>query len=220
MIIYYNIEMETPNPKCCVCGCYWTPTENDVKPNGLVSKSCTRCKEYQKNRNNKCEHNRRKTQCIECGGASICEHNRRKSQCKECKGGSICEHNRQKSHCIECKGSSICEHGRIKSQCKVCNLQQYLLNLQRCSIRRLLGKSNLDKDRSSIEYLGITNQGFIDFVQKKMDLYNDINDVKMNWNNIHIDHIKPVSIFDLDDTEEFLKYANFTNLQPLLTMII
>ena len=33
----------------------------------------------------KCEHNKRKSRCKECGGSSICEHNRRRSQCKECK---------------------------------------------------------------------------------------------------------------------------------------
>ena len=41
---------------------------------------------------NKCEHNRQKSRCKECGGSQICEHNRQKSACKECVGGSICEH--------------------------------------------------------------------------------------------------------------------------------
>ena len=68
----------------------------------------------------KCEHNRRKSQCKECGGGSVCEHNRIKSTCKECGGSSICEHNRRKSRCKECGGGSICEHNRQKSQCKKC----------------------------------------------------------------------------------------------------
>ena len=38
----------------------------------------------------KCEHNRQRNQCKECGGASICQHNRRRSRCKECGGSSIC----------------------------------------------------------------------------------------------------------------------------------
>jgi len=33
----------------------------------------------------KCSHNRRKSKCKECRGASICEHRRVKSRCKECK---------------------------------------------------------------------------------------------------------------------------------------
>ena len=37
----------------------------------------------------------------------------------------------------------------------------------------------------------------------------------MTWDNIHIDHIKPVSRFNLDLEEEFNKCSHYTNLQPL-----
>jgi hypothetical protein len=50
----------------------------------------------------KCPHNRRKTTCKECGGASICSHNRIKSQCKECGGSQICHHLKIRSKCYEC----------------------------------------------------------------------------------------------------------------------
>ena len=68
----------------------------------------------------KCEHNRQKSLCKECGGSSICIHGRQKSTCKECGGISVCEHGRQKSTCKECGGISVCEHGRQKSTCKEC----------------------------------------------------------------------------------------------------
>ena len=68
----------------------------------------------------KCEHNKVRTRCKECGGGSICEHSKRRSQCKECGGREICEHNKRKSLCKECKGSQICEHNNIKSRCKEC----------------------------------------------------------------------------------------------------
>ena len=68
----------------------------------------------------KCEHNRRRSQCRECGGSSICQHNRRRSECKECGGGSICEHLRIRSQCRDCGGGSICQHNRIRSRCKTC----------------------------------------------------------------------------------------------------
>jgi hypothetical protein len=38
----------------------------------------------------------------------------------------------------------------------------------------------------------------------------------MTFDNIHIDHIKPVSQFKLEDPEELLKCCHYTNLQPLL----
>ena len=47
-----------------------------------------------------------------------CEHDKIKSQCKECGGRSICIHKRYKPTCIECEGKSICEHKRQKSVCK------------------------------------------------------------------------------------------------------
>ena len=49
-----------------------------------------------------CPHQRRRSRCKECGGASICQHQRRMSTCKECGGSSICPHHRQKSTCKEC----------------------------------------------------------------------------------------------------------------------
>ena len=67
-----------------------------------------------------CVHGRRKRQCKECGGAGICPHGRQRSQCKECGGASICEHGRRRSNCKECGGSQICGHGRERSKCKDC----------------------------------------------------------------------------------------------------
>ena len=67
-----------------------------------------------------CEHGRQRSQCKECGGASICEHGRQRNYCKECGGASICEHGRQRHKCKECGGGSICEHGRRRIYCKEC----------------------------------------------------------------------------------------------------
>jgi hypothetical protein len=71
-----------------------------------------------KKRGAKCPHNRQRSRCKDCGGASICEHNRRRSGCKQCGGASICEHNRIRSLCKECGRASIWEHNRQRSECK------------------------------------------------------------------------------------------------------
>ena len=52
-----------------------------------------------------------------------------------------------------------------------------------------------------------------------MDNFNQFSEIQMNWDNIHIDHIKPVNSFNLDDEEEFLSCCHYTNLQPLLAEI-
>lgn len=38
----------------------------------------------------------------------------------------------------------------------------------------------------------------------------------MTWSNIHIDHIKPLAAFDLQDVDEQRRACHHTNLQPLL----
>jgi hypothetical protein len=86
----------------------------------------------------KCEHGKRKSRCIICGGSEICQHNiskfkcitcnpqliclhnKRKQICILCKGSEICEHNKRKSQCLSCHGREICEHNKIKRQCIVC----------------------------------------------------------------------------------------------------
>ena len=174
-----------------------------------------------------CMHNKMKTRCKECGGGSICIHNKRKSDCRECGGGSICMHDKRKSHCIECDGSSICIHQRhksickecggskicihkkIKSQCKECSPQLVMINIVRQQVYRTFKNSNLKKINHSIEYLGCDTETLKEHFKKKMK-------DDMTFDNVHIDHIKPVSRFNLENEEELLKCCHFTNLQPLL----
>jgi hypothetical protein len=156
-----------------------------------------------------CIHNKMKYRCKECSGSQLCEHNKVKSDCKECGGSRYCEHNKAKSRCRECKGGSICEHNKHKFACKDCNLLNYLVSVQRKSIRRMLLTENLTKLKPSIEYLGCSAEYFLEYLQKKMT-------EDMTFNNIHIDHIKPVSRFNLQNEDEFLDCCHYTNLQPLL----
>ena len=66
----------------------------------------------------KCEHNREKSKCKECGGASICEHNRRKSECKECGGSEWLKHKCKTEYC-DTKG-----HKKYEGYCLPCVIQQ------------------------------------------------------------------------------------------------
>ena len=285
-----NIINTKINPKCTKCHCHFV---SEIKSSGLSYKTCNRCRGDSKNKNNqnKCEHNKRRSVCKLCGGSqicehdkirstckfcgggsicehdkrrsrcklccggSICEHNKQRSQCKLCGGGSICEHNKHRNKCKLCGGSQICEHDRIrstcklcggsqicehdkirstcklcgggsicehdkqKSSCKLCNFKLYLVHLQRKQIKRCFNNSNLNKNKHSIEYLGCTIEELIDMFNAKMLYFNDYlaSGDTMTWDNIHVDHIKPVSVFNLDNEDEFLDCCHYSNLQPLLT---
>lgn len=157
-----------------------------------------------------CEHKKLRIYCKDCKGSSICEHNRIKYSCKDCKGSAICEHNKRKIICLDCKGSGFCIHNKRNEICKICNLNMYLLMQQRRCLKRVLNNSNkIVKNKSTIDYLGCSIEYFKTFILNKMT-------PEMNINNIHLDHIKPVSSFNLDDINEFNECCHYTNFQPLL----
>lgn len=67
-----------------------------------------------------CEHGKRKSRCLDCGGSEMCNHNKRRSRCVECKGSEICEHKKIRISCVDCGGSQICEHKTVRSRCIKC----------------------------------------------------------------------------------------------------
>jgi hypothetical protein len=71
------------------------PTKGSCEHGVKYRSNCTVCRA--------CPHGRRRSQCKECGGASICEHGRIRSTCKECGGSQICEHGHRRHRCKECK---------------------------------------------------------------------------------------------------------------------
>jgi len=197
--INFKCEHQTQKSRCKECG------GNQICEHQKIKSQCKEC-----GGNQICEHKKYKSSCKDCGGGSICEHQRLRTQCKECGGGSICEHQKRRSICKECGGCKFCEHKRLRTHCKICSPHNVIINLIRSQVRRCFNISTLDKINHSIEYLGCDVKTLKKHIQEKMT-------DKMTFDNIHYDHIKPVSCFNLDDEEEFLKCCHFTNLQPLLS---
>ena len=66
--------IETPNPKCSSCLCYWKPDEKDVKTSGLPFKTCRKCRAQ--NLNYKARNYERYHTRIDCAcGGSYTRHN-------------------------------------------------------------------------------------------------------------------------------------------------
>ena len=201
------------NPKCSCCKCFWKPDETDVKTSGLVYNTCKRCRELAKQKNKKYKEenaDKIKEQQKKYYDKNAEKLKEQQKKYNEENADKIKEY-RQKY-----QEDTKCEHNKYRGRCKICNLSLYLVNLQRIQIRRCLNISSQTKTKSSIEYLGCDADYFKNYIQKKMDIYNQTADVKMDFSNIHIDHIKPVSSFNLDEEDDFLDCCNYTNLQPLL----
>ena len=65
------------------------------------------------------------------------------------------------------------------------------------------------KSFHSQEILGIDIETYKRWIEFQMT-------EEMNFDNIHIDHVKPISSFDVSKEEEFLEAFNWRNTQPLL----
>lgn len=102
-----------------------------------------------------------------------------------------------------------CEHERQKRKCKDCSIYTYLVNLQRSRIKQILKSKSIAKSQSTIEYLDCSPEFFKNYIQSKMV-------EGMTFDNIHIDHVKPVCKFKLENPDELLMCCHYTNLQPLL----
>ncbi len=206
MTYVYHGNMTEELRKCSGCKCHKTLDNFSVSRLGKQLKTCDKCRENARKRK-KCEHNRQKSTCKDCGGASICEHNRRRSRCKECGGASICEHNRERIICKECGGSSICEHNRQKSRCKDCDPSGHLVHIVRSSVRNAL-KS--EKSKHSIQYLGCQIDEFKKHIEEQFA-------EGMTWDNYgkwHIDHITPIK-YDNPTFEEVCERLHYKNTQPM-----
>lgn len=82
---------------------------------------------------------------------------------------------------------------------------------QRDQLRRALGII-IQSGASIVPYtetLSCNIEYFKEFIKSKMT-------PDMNWNNIDLYHIKPISKFDLEDCYNHCDCEHYTNFQPLL----
>lgn len=84
-----------------------------------------------------------------------------------------------------------------------------------CNLRRRLAHAckNISRGKlSAVKDAGCTAEFLVEYIESKFD-------ENMTWDNYgsywHIDHIKPLSAFDLTDDKQFLEACHYTNLQPL-----
>ena len=84
-----------------------------------------------------------------------------------------------------------------------------LANNLRKRLRKALLRQLTCKTSKTEELLGISFEEFKKYIEFLMTS-------EMKWELVQLDHIKPLSSFDLTDPEQLKEAAHYTNIQPLL----
>ena len=197
---------QTQNPKCSKCRCYWKPDDTDIKPSGLYFKTCKKCRE--------------KTKQHRLENADKCKEYNKLYRLENI--DKLKEYNKQyRLENIDKYKEYFKEYKKqYRLDIKENNPIKYLAIIQRTQLSKCLKLSIEGKNGHSIEYLGCSYEDFHKHIETKINNWNTDNpDNLMDFNNIHIDHIKPISRFNFtDEGEELLDCCNYTNLQPLLVI--
>ena len=101
-----------------------------------------------------------------------CEHNRERSKCKECKGASVCEHNIQRYHCIICSTLPLlaCTFPLCEYKTKVSN--GFKRHIKSHSPEHIKNKK---LEEIKIEKLFLNNR--LNYTREHVTSYNCINDI-------------------------------------------
>lgn len=77
----------------------------------------------------------------------------------------------------------------------------------RSLLKTTFNNCKIVKKSKSFEILGCSYEFFKEYIENQFTS-------EMNWDNIHLDHIVPISLAKTE--EEFLNLSHYTNFQPLL----
>jgi len=121
----------------------------------------------------------------------------------------IGEDNKKCSCCSTIKPMDCFRHNRLK--CKDCTRDEPLAKFKRNVRSRIFIALKQNKVMHTIEYLGCTSPEYLEW----MTTYNENFTLGNQGKEWHIDHVIPLSKFDLDNNEEQLIAFNWRNTMPL-----
>ena len=121
----------------------------------------------------------------------------------------IGENNKKCSCCDKIKSKENFRHNRLK--CKICERDDPLCKFIRNIRSRIYIALKQQKDKHTIEYLGCGSTEYLEWILDNDKSYTLENSGKL-W---HIDHVIPLSKFDLDDKQQQTIAFNWRNTMPL-----
>lgn len=117
--------------------------------------------------------------------------------------------NKQCKYCLELKHKSKFRRNRLK--CKDCERDEPIPKLIR-NVRSRIASAMVKKTKHTIEYLGCNCNEYFSYMTTYDSRYNYDNHGSV-W---HIDHVIPISKFNMLDESEHLIAFNWRNTMPLL----
>ena len=138
------------------------------------------------------------------------------SQCKSCVSQKqrIYDSENRERIINRNKDYRLKHHDKIIGQKIICTNIRYNTDINFCLICKTRSRiyktlKGMTKQSSSINILGID----IDLYTKWLEFQFT---PEMYWENIEIDHVRPISMFDVTKDEELKEAFNWRNTQPLL----
>ena len=196
------------NVKCCVI-CLIVKDESNFRIKGkyrqTFCKECSNNKRREKYRNN--ESYRQK--CIE--SAISFKKEKKAIRDKEIKINQelIGIDNMECRYCFEIKPKDRFRWNRKK--CRDCERDEPNEKFKRYVRTRIYNCLKVHKAKSSIEYLGTSTNDYLDWIMTYNSDYN-LDNYGPVW---HIDHVIPISHFDLSNEKDQLLAFNWRNTMPL-----
>jgi len=186
--------------------CKLTKPANEFIRNRILCKLCNNINRRNKYQNNE-EHRLKLIQM-----ASEFKHNKvieRQKIKEEIQEQTIGKNNKKCRTCKEIKHRDNFRHNRLK--CRTCERDEPLEKFKR-SIRSRIWKSlKRNKEHHTIHYLGCDSKLYF----KWMLSYDENYTIENRGKEWHIDHVIPLSRFDLDHITQQLLAFNWRNTMPL-----
>jgi len=116
--------------------------------------------------------------------------------------------NKTCNYCDEIKYNTYFRHNRLK--CKDCERDEPIEKFKRVIRSRIISALNC-KNKHTIEYLGCNTTEYLKWILDNNNGYT----LKNRGSEWHIDHVIPLSRFNLDNEEEHFIAFNWRNTMPL-----
>ena len=198
---YNSIEVDpNSNQECNTC--HETKPLTEIVKNRTICKDCNNSK--RRNKYSSDEDHRLKL----IQQASVFKHNkvieRQKIKLEE-----IGEDNKKCSVCFTIKPKCKFRYNRLK--CRDCERDDPVEKFKRVVRCRIWIALKKHKDLHTIQYLGCSSSEYLQWILT----YNEIYTLENRGKEWHIDHVIPLSHFNLENAEEQMIAFNWRNTMPL-----